>query len=77
MEGKVVANFDALAGARSNAVAIAESGATAVVFFPNDAVGLSAESRLQVDAVVEQFRAAGGQLQKLVTPTRSPPAPSS
>lgn len=61
MEGKVVANFDALGGAQSSVVANAMSDAAAVVYFPNDAVGLNAEARAQVRATAEQFRAAGGQ----------------
>jgi outer membrane protein OmpA-like peptidoglycan-associated protein len=62
MEGKVVANFDALNGAaQPSVVANAVGGGAAVVYFPNDTVGLNAEARLQVRATVEQFRAAGGQ----------------
>ncbi len=61
MEGKVVANLDALGGSPSSMAANATGGAAAVVYFSNDAVGLNAESRLQVRAVVEQFRATGGQ----------------
>jgi len=63
MEGKVVANFDALQdGGSANAYAPPPSnGATAVVYFPADTVGLSAAGRAQVRAAVDQYRASGGQ----------------
>lgn len=63
MEGKVIANFDALqGGASANAYAPPPAGgATAVVYFPADTTGLSAEGRAQVRAAVEQFKAAGSQ----------------
>lgn len=63
MEGKVVANLDSIGAAPAAlpAVTANPNGATAVVFFPNDSVGLTAEGRAQVRAAVQQFRAAGGQ----------------
>ncbi len=63
MTGAVVANFDSLQGGGTpNAYAPPQSGgATAVVYFPSDTVGLSAEGRAQVRAAVEQYKAGGGQ----------------
>lgn len=66
MSGAVVANLDALqqgsAAARPSAYANTRGlPATAVVFFPNDTVSLSAEAKSQVRAAVEQYKAGGGQ----------------
>jgi len=63
MEGKVVANLDALGPApEAPPMAYANvSGATAVVYFPRDAVALNADGRAQVRNAIAQFRAAGGQ----------------
>jgi outer membrane protein OmpA-like peptidoglycan-associated protein len=61
MEGHVVANLDAIGSAPQQSVMANVNGAAAVVYFPGDATGLNGEGRLQVRAVVEQFRTAGGQ----------------
>jgi outer membrane protein OmpA-like peptidoglycan-associated protein len=62
MEGKVVANLDSIGSTPAQTPVMANpNGATAVVFFPNDGVGLTAEGRAQVRAAVQQFRASGGQ----------------
>jgi outer membrane protein OmpA-like peptidoglycan-associated protein len=65
MTGAVVANLDVLTptSAPSAPVYANTQGlpATAVVFFPGDAVSLNAEAKAQVRAVVEQYRSAGGQ----------------
>jgi outer membrane protein OmpA-like peptidoglycan-associated protein len=66
MTGAVVANLDALQTSAPVAPPSAYANtrglpATAVVFFPNDTVSLSADGRAQVRAAVEQYRAAGGQ----------------
>jgi outer membrane protein OmpA-like peptidoglycan-associated protein len=66
MTGAVVANLEALTpgtavnrpSAYSNASGLP---ATAVVFFPGDGVGLTAEARTQVRAAVEQYNASGTQ----------------
>jgi outer membrane protein OmpA-like peptidoglycan-associated protein len=63
MSGAVVANLDVLQGGSApNAYAPPQAGgATAVVYFPSDTVGLSAEGRAQVRTAVAQYKAAGGQ----------------
>jgi outer membrane protein OmpA-like peptidoglycan-associated protein len=64
MTGAVVANLDALQGGGSapNAYMPPQAGgATAVVYFPSDTVGLSAEGRAQVRTAVAQYKASGGQ----------------
>jgi outer membrane protein OmpA-like peptidoglycan-associated protein len=67
MTGAVVANLDALtpttAPVSSPPVYANTQGlpATAVVFFPGDIVALNAEAKAQVRAVVEQYKANGGQ----------------
>ncbi len=67
MSGNVTANFEALQtpapSTAAQAVYADPNGmpATAVVFFPNDTVGLSAEAKVQVEAAAERFKAAGGQ----------------
>jgi outer membrane protein OmpA-like peptidoglycan-associated protein len=62
MEGKVVANLDVLGSAAEPQPAFANvSGATAIVYFPHDSVGVTAAGRAQVRAAVEQYKAAGGQ----------------
>ena len=66
MSGAVVANLDAIQGGRSAAAAAATlpaqaGNATAVVYFPNDTVALSAEGKDQVRVAVEQYRASGGE----------------
>jgi outer membrane protein OmpA-like peptidoglycan-associated protein len=65
MSGAVVANLDALqqstAVSRPSAYANPQGlPATAVIFFPDDSVALSAEGRAQVRAAVEQYKADGG-----------------
>jgi len=63
MEGKVVANLDAI----GSSPAVAQTGvsangsATAVVYFPNDSVGLTGDGRAQIRTAVEQYNATGGQ----------------
>jgi outer membrane protein OmpA-like peptidoglycan-associated protein len=67
MEGKVVANLDSIGSASTPAPAATPpvmanpNGANAVVYFPGDAIALSAAAKLQVRATAEQFRSAGGQ----------------
>ena len=62
MEGKVVANLDALGSSPAvPAVVSANGAATAVVYFPHDSVGLSGSGRAQIRAAVEQYNATGGQ----------------
>lgn len=63
MEGKVVANLDAIGAGTAAAPSVMANtaGATAVVYFANDGVSLSAEGQAQVRSAVEQYRAAGGQ----------------
>ena len=65
MSGAVVANLDVLQGGRAATPAAyspAQPGnASAVVYFPNDTTSLSAESKAQVRAAVEQYKASGGQ----------------
>ncbi len=64
MTGAVVANLDVLQGgsAAANAYMPPQTGgATAVVYFPSDTVGLNAEGRAQVRAAVGQYKASGGQ----------------
>lgn len=62
MEGKVVANLDSLGTPVEPQPSFANvSGATAVVYFPHDTVGVNATGRAQVRAAVEQFKASGGQ----------------
>jgi len=64
MSGAVVANLDALQGGGSapNAYMPPQAGgATAVVYFPSDTVGLSAEGKAQVRTAVSQYKATGGQ----------------
>jgi len=62
MEGKVVANLDALGSSPAGpAVVSANGAATAVVYFPHDSVGLSGSGRAQIRAAVEQYNATGGQ----------------
>jgi len=67
MTGAVVANLETLtpttapaptASAYANPAGLP---ASTVVFFPGDIVGLNAEARTQVRAVVDQYRAGGGQ----------------
>jgi len=67
MTGAVVANLEALT---PTSAPVASTSAyantqglppTTVVFFPGDAVRLSAEGKAQVQAAVEQYRANGGQ----------------
>lgn len=64
MSGAVVANLDALQGGRAATPAAyspASGNATAVVYFPNDTTSLSAETKAQVRAAVEQYKLSGGQ----------------
>lgn len=61
MEGKVVANLDALGGPAQPAVVANLTGEAMVVYFPGDSVGLNGEGRALVRAAVAQFKAAGGQ----------------
>ena len=66
MTGAVVANLEALtpSTAYSRPSAYSNTGglpATAVVFFPGDAVSLNAEAKAQVRAAVDQYNAGGAQ----------------
>ena len=66
MTGAVVANLEALtpSTAYSRPSAYSDTSglpATAVVFFPGDAVNLSAEAKAQVRAAVDQYNARGAQ----------------
>ena len=63
MEGKVVANLDALGSSPAvpQTSVSAYGSATAVVYFPNDSVGVSGNGRTQIRAAVAQFNATGGQ----------------
>lgn len=62
MEGKVVANLDVL-GQPPGAAQVAStlSGASVVVYFPHDIVGLNAAGREQVRAAAELYLTNGGQ----------------
>jgi outer membrane protein OmpA-like peptidoglycan-associated protein len=66
MTGAVVANLDALTSGATVSRPSAYSNAsglpaTAVVFFPGDGVGLTAEAQSRVRAAVEQYNASGTQ----------------
>lgn len=66
MTGAVVANLDALQSSAPVASPTTYANArglpaTAVVFFPNDTVSLTADGKAQVRSAVEQYRAGGGQ----------------
>ena len=64
MSGAVVANLDALQSSAPTASVYANLGVqppTAVVLFPGDGTLLNADARAQIKAVVQAFRARGGQ----------------
>jgi outer membrane protein OmpA-like peptidoglycan-associated protein len=63
MTGAVVANLDTLQGGNANSFTPPpQAGApTAIVYFPGDKVGLSAEGRAQIREAVSQYQAAGGR----------------
>ena len=62
MTGSVTANLASLDSPSVTTSAYANnSGATAIVYFPNDVAALGGSGRAQVEAAVQAWRAAGGQ----------------